>query len=64
MRYLVCLKQVPDSTVRVKVGSDGTKKAIDGLKDESAKAQAFATHMDRGEADRAVETYQRLRPSE
>jgi hypothetical protein len=45
----------------VKVGTDGTQKAIDGLKDESAKAQAFATHMESGQADRAVATYERLR---
>ena len=31
MRFLVCLKQVPDSTVRVKVGSDGTSIATDGI---------------------------------
>jgi hypothetical protein len=45
----------------VKVGGEGTQKAIDGLKDESAKAQAFASHMDSGQADRAVATYERLR---
>jgi electron transfer flavoprotein beta subunit len=31
MRFLVCLKQVPDSTVRVKVGSDGKSIATDGI---------------------------------
>src|SRR5512142_1875403 len=31
MRYLVCLKQVPDSTVRVKVGSDGRSISTDGI---------------------------------
>ncbi|HZP96981.1 MAG TPA: electron transfer flavoprotein subunit beta/FixA family protein [Candidatus Limnocylindria bacterium] len=31
MRFLVCLKQVPDSTVRVKVGSDGRSIATDGI---------------------------------
>ncbi|HYK97342.1 MAG TPA: electron transfer flavoprotein subunit beta/FixA family protein [Candidatus Acidoferrales bacterium] len=31
MRFLVCLKQVPDSTVRVKVGSDGRSIATEGI---------------------------------
>ena len=31
MRFLVCLKQVPDSTVRVKVGSDGKSIATEGV---------------------------------
>ncbi len=31
MRYLVCLKQVPDSTVKVKVASDGKSIATEGV---------------------------------
>jgi electron transfer flavoprotein beta subunit len=31
MRFLVCIKQVPDSTVRVKVGSDGRSVATEGI---------------------------------
>ncbi len=31
MKFLVCLKQVPDSTVRVKVGSDGKSIASEGV---------------------------------
>jgi electron transfer flavoprotein beta subunit len=31
MRFLVCLKQVPDSTVRVKVGDDGHSIANEGV---------------------------------
>jgi electron transfer flavoprotein beta subunit len=31
MKFLVCLKQVPDSTVRVKVGSDGKSVASEGV---------------------------------
>ena len=31
MRYLVCLKQVPDSTVKVKVGGDGKSIATEGV---------------------------------
>ena len=31
MRFLVCLKQVPDSTVKLKVGSGGTSIATEGV---------------------------------
>ena len=31
MRFLVCLKQVPDSTVKVKVGGDGKSIATEGV---------------------------------
>src|SRR6185436_6000110 len=31
MKFLVCLKQVPDSTVRVKVGPDGKSVASEGV---------------------------------
>ncbi len=31
MRFLVCVKQVPDSTVRVKVGPDGRSVATEGI---------------------------------
>lgn len=31
MRFLVCLKQVPDSTVKVKVGGDGRSIATEGV---------------------------------
>ncbi len=31
MRFLICLKQVPDSTVRVKVGPDGRSISTEGL---------------------------------
>ena len=31
MKFLVCLKQVPDSTVRVKVAADGKSIATDGI---------------------------------
>jgi hypothetical protein len=47
----------------VKIGTDNTQKAIDGLKDEAAKAQAFATHLNREDAAAAVSTYQALRSS-
>jgi hypothetical protein len=41
--------------------SFGTSKAIDGLKDESAKAQTFAAHMDPGKVSEAISDYQALR---
>jgi len=31
MRFLVCLKQVPDSTVKVKVGADRKSIATEGV---------------------------------
>jgi hypothetical protein len=45
----------------VKVGSDGTQKAIAGMQSEAAKAQAFAAHLDPGKAAAAIETAERLR---
>lgn len=54
----------------VKVGNDNTQKAIDnttlainGIKDEASKAQAFAAHVDPANASAAVAEYQRLRVS-
>ena len=44
----------------VKVGSDGTQKAIAGMQGEAAKAQAFAAHLDPSKADAAIETAERL----
>ncbi len=40
---------------------EGTQKAIDGMKDESAKAQSFAAHLDPKQASDAIDQYQRLR---
>ena len=40
---------------------ESTQKAIDGMKDESAKAQAFAAHLDPKQAADAVAQYQNLR---
>jgi len=45
----------------VKVGSDGTQKAIAGMQGEAAKAQAFAAHLDPTKADAAIKTAERLR---
>jgi heterodisulfide reductase subunit A-like polyferredoxin len=38
-----------------------TSKAIDGMKDEAAKAQSFAAHLDPKQAADAIDQYQRLR---
>ena len=52
----------------VKVGNDSTQKAIDttskgidGMKDESAKAQTFAAHIDPSKVSEAISDYQALR---
>lgn len=44
----------------VKIGADGTKNAINGMRDESTKAQSFAAHLDPKEAEKALETYHGL----
>ena len=38
----------------VKVGSDGTQKAIDAQQQEATKAQVFALHADPNDADKAI----------
>jgi|SoimicmetaTmtHPB_FD_contig_51_1645559_length_2144_multi_2_in_0_out_0_3 hypothetical protein len=40
---------------------ESTQKAIDGMKDESAKAQSFAANLDPKQASDAIDQYQRLR---
>jgi hypothetical protein len=45
----------------VKIGTDSTSKAIDGLKDEAAKAAAFAGHVDPANVQAAVQTYHDIR---
>ncbi len=42
----------------VKIGSDQTKNAQDGLKQEAAKAQAFAAHLSPADADKILEKAQ------
>jgi len=39
----------------VKIGSDGTRDAVEAHREESAKAQAFAAHVPAADADRALE---------
>lgn len=38
----------------VKIGTDGTQTAVAGLKDEAAKAQAFAAHVPKEAAANAI----------
>src|ERR1043165_820486 len=53
MRFLVCLKQVPDSTVRVKVGSDGKSIANEGITWSISPYDEYAIElaMERKDAD-------------
>jgi hypothetical protein len=44
----------------VKIGADGTQTAIAGLKDEAAKAQAFAVHVPTDQAESALAHAQAL----
>jgi hypothetical protein len=44
----------------VKIGTDGTQTAIAGLKDEAAKAQAFAAHVPVENAGEAIAAAQGL----
>lgn len=39
----------------VKIGSDGTQKAVEAAQQESTKAQVFALHAAPGEAEQAIE---------
>lgn|SRR5690242_12561558 len=38
----------------VKIGSDNTQAAVAGMKDEAAKAQAFAAHVNPADAEKAI----------
>jgi hypothetical protein len=44
----------------VKVGTDGTSKAIDGMKEEASKAQAFAAHVPAENAAAAIAQAEKL----
>ena len=45
MRFLICLKQVPDSTVRVKVGGDGQSIATEGITWSISPYDAYAIEL-------------------
>src|SRR6266513_4456996 len=53
MKFLVCLKQVPDSTVRVKVAPDGKSIATDGITWSISPYDEYAIEMalERKDAD-------------
>ena len=56
MRFLVCLKQVPDSTVRVKVGGDGRSIATDGVTWSISPYDEYAIELalERKDADPSI----------
>ncbi len=56
MKFLVCLKQVPDSTVRVKVGSDGRSIATEGITWSISPYDEYAIELalERKDADPAT----------
>lgn len=39
----------------LKIGTDGSQAAVAGLRDEAAKAQAFAAHVPEGKATSAID---------
>src|SRR3989454_9285412 len=53
MRFLVCLKQVPDSTVKVKVGAGGRAIATEGVTWSISPYDEYAIEMalERKDAD-------------
>jgi electron transfer flavoprotein beta subunit len=53
MRFLVCLKQVPDSTMRLKVGGDGRSIALEGVTWSIAPYDEYAIELalERKDAD-------------
>jgi electron transfer flavoprotein beta subunit len=56
MRFLVCLKQVPDSTVRVRIGGDGRSIATDGITWSISPYDEYAVELalERKDADPAT----------
>jgi electron transfer flavoprotein beta subunit len=56
MRFLVCLKQVPDSTVKVKVGGDGKSIATEGVTWSISPYDEYAIELalERKDADAAT----------
>jgi len=51
MKFLVCLKQVPDSTVRVKVAPDGKSIATDGITWSISPYDEYAIELALGHKD-------------
>jgi hypothetical protein len=48
----------------VKIGSDGTQKAIDAQQQEATKAQVFALHTPPGEAEQVLQRTQEMLASQ
>ena len=56
MRFLVCIKQVPDSTTRVKVAPDGTSIVTDGVTWSISPYDEYAIELALEHKDQAPET--------
>ena len=56
MKFLVCLKQVPDSTVRVKVAADGKSIATDGITWSISPYDEYAIELALEHKDSAPDT--------
>ena len=56
MRFLVCMKQVPDSTTRVKVAPDGTSIVTDGVTWSISPYDEYAIELALEHKDQAPET--------
>lgn len=56
MRFLICIKQVPDSTTRVKVGSDGKAIVTDGVTWSISPYDEYAIELALEHKDAAPDT--------
>ena len=56
MRLLICIKQVPDSTTRVKVAPDGTSIVTDGITWSISPYDEYAIELALEHKDRAADT--------
>jgi electron transfer flavoprotein beta subunit len=56
MRIVVCIKQVPDSTTRVKVASDGRSVVTDGVTQSISPYDEYAIELALERKDRAADT--------
>src|SRR5207245_11139439 len=56
VRFLICIKQVPDSTTRVKVAPDGTSIVTDGVTWSISPYDEYAIELALEHKDTAPET--------
>ncbi len=56
MRFLICIKQVPDSTTRVKVAPDGTSVVTDGVTWSISPYDEYAIELALEHKDTAADT--------